>query len=757
MAKRAPELRQLFAEAAKLIGGNANGKLEALLHNAYSDAVAAGRSTRLIEKIANRAGVELGSTLANSDETVEIPTVQDLSTVQNISSFLSSQPKNNNSAETVIQARSQGLVDEPDVGDIEIPSSEDFSFFEDSRTVTRDLEPKGDSESSSNPDNETKALPKDFVLNLKPVVIRVPEQAEELNESENTDAIHAVDETSEAEPNKPQVLAIPVAEKPFEEVTEKASKRSVLHLKRKRKTEEGHGPKILIRNKRSNLDPKNKENHEASERSEPQSIDKQDKTTKVPAAFKQAREKYRGHQQGSVLEQSNHSTPADKADESTHADFPKGIDQPDVARTSENDSGNEYWSQKEAPQKHKQLVEAPLEFDSTENDFSEEDEFDSVLPDAQLDIALFDDDEEPSLDSDDLEFLSGFEPLPADQHPQKTHEEFNAFNTDWMDFDHLEENDEEESEEEQLVSQTGKLTRWERSKQKAVEFLLVHGLNSEWLDFIHNVFFDLGWSQTRIALDREIESGSSLESLQLAYQIKCIWRQRPEFWMTFNRTMPIGSVTRDAYMSFSWRMAMMVVESFEGIPDIEEVEHWLEHEFDNWLTYGKLRYAYRSFSVYLMSYRLSIKNNFLDPLIPFQFQENPDDSSIDVSEEAYELAVNEFEMPITNEGIVRSWFRSDLADEEWLSSFPESERKSLAEAWKNHKAQETRVIPTPLLKHDEPTDFEKPDGIEMFPRKVRVKRETLRTLRVITDMAIKADKAIDPSKVRLNSGESVAS
>jgi len=140
-----------------------------------------------------------------------------------------------------------------------------------------------------------------------------------------------------------------------------------------------------------------------------------------------------------------------------------------------------------------------------------------------------------------------------------------------------------------------RITREERAKQKAVELVYKYDWPHGTLPLIQQIYVMSGWGATRVALERAIDEGLNPEELVLAAHIKVIWAENDLYWIAFDST---GS-TRLSYHALSWRTALMIVRSFESIPQVEEIDVLLEQLFEYWYENATLRRVFKAFARYL--------------------------------------------------------------------------------------------------------------------------------------------------------------
>lgn len=140
-----------------------------------------------------------------------------------------------------------------------------------------------------------------------------------------------------------------------------------------------------------------------------------------------------------------------------------------------------------------------------------------------------------------------------------------------------------------------KLSREDRALQKAAELIGKANWPLSTLPLVQQIFVMSGWGATRLALEREIEKGLTPEELILAAHIKVIWAENDIYWIAFDKT---GS-SRLSYYVLSWPIALLIVRSFESLPQVEEIEVFLENLFASWYENTTLRRSFKAFARYL--------------------------------------------------------------------------------------------------------------------------------------------------------------
>lgn len=161
---------------------------------------------------------------------------------------------------------------------------------------------------------------------------------------------------------------------------------------------------------------------------------------------------------------------------------------------------------------------------------------------------------------------------------------------------------------------TDTISREDRALQKAAELVGKANWPLSTLPLIQQIFVMSGWGQTRLALEREIEKGLTPDELILGAHIKVIWSEKDIYWISFDKT---GN-SRLSYYVLSWPTALLIVRSFESLPQVEEVEVFLESLFDSWYENTILRRAFKAFARYLW-FRFANLEGCLPANQPFDF------------------------------------------------------------------------------------------------------------------------------------------
>lgn len=148
----------------------------------------------------------------------------------------------------------------------------------------------------------------------------------------------------------------------------------------------------------------------------------------------------------------------------------------------------------------------------------------------------------------------------------------------------------------------------ERARFVAVDCIIEFGWHSRELPFLVDVFSGPGWSNTKIALLREVKSGATVEELKLAFEVKTLWKDSSRYWISFSKAWVSGESADSIYKHCSWKQALRLIRFFNGVPTFEEIYDFLETEFEHWYADTILRRCFPAFNHYLFSYRLHYRN-----------------------------------------------------------------------------------------------------------------------------------------------------
>jgi hypothetical protein len=145
-------------------------------------------------------------------------------------------------------------------------------------------------------------------------------------------------------------------------------------------------------------------------------------------------------------------------------------------------------------------------------------------------------------------------------------------------------------EELQEVRTTTSLTREERARESALKMGAAIGWDTEEILVLQQIFVTYPWGATKGAVQRQIDFGVTPEELRLAYEIRLNWQRNPEYSASF------GSYP---HCVLSWPLAVDIVKSFRGYPELEEIETFLWELHMEWYSSARRRRDFLSFRDYL--------------------------------------------------------------------------------------------------------------------------------------------------------------
>ncbi|MGI8739238.1 MAG: hypothetical protein ACR2KU_06215 [Gammaproteobacteria bacterium] len=235
----------------------------------------------------------------------------------------------------------------------------------------------------------------------------------------------------------------------------------------------------------------------------------------------------------------------------------------------------------------------------------------ALYPQGELDFEV--DDEQVLPAFDDVEFQEFPEELASQSafyYPSDQTDEVDPY---LVDIEELIDDISEDADEEPLPRG---VTREQRALQVAAEFLERVGWDREHLRPLQDFFVRYGWSMARVALEREIEKGLDPEEFPIALRLREIWAENERYWTAFF----YPPQAKDCYRVMSWSMAILIVRSVPGIPFEEELELFVENEFDIWYSSDSLRRQFCAFIKYLY-FRVAGGNWTLHPFCPVNFPE----------------------------------------------------------------------------------------------------------------------------------------
>lgn len=163
------------------------------------------------------------------------------------------------------------------------------------------------------------------------------------------------------------------------------------------------------------------------------------------------------------------------------------------------------------------------------------------------------------------------------------------------------------------IQTSGRVSKSMRARQAAMETGQNFGLTSKEILSIAGIYEENGWANARIAIERELDRGATVEEIYLAAEAKRVWQEHNEY----------GCGCRTYYTLLSWPMALRLVRSFSGNPDPEVIEDFFMRIFEHWRNSHNLMRIFWPFSSYL-TYRLGVTKGTLDFMPDWTFEPHPD-------------------------------------------------------------------------------------------------------------------------------------
>ncbi|MEC9483079.1 MAG: hypothetical protein UMU75_07090 [Halomonas sp.] len=176
-------------------------------------------------------------------------------------------------------------------------------------------------------------------------------------------------------------------------------------------------------------------------------------------------------------------------------------------------------------------------------------------------------------------------------------DEFESFFDDGMEDEEL--FDEDLNSLEAVQGEPERISQYLRACQKAAEFIQRNNWDEIYLYTLAEVLNTRGYGAILIHLQRHSDDGMVPEEFLLAIQLKAFWSQNRMLWMAFSRNGNSDSTYRVLSWAQCLRIIRMFSSSMEAIPQIEEVERFIEELFEEWYENDGLRQYFRAFSKYL--------------------------------------------------------------------------------------------------------------------------------------------------------------
>jgi len=293
--------------------------------------------------------------------------------------------------------------------------------------------------------------------------------------------------------------------------------------------------------------------------------------------------------------------------------------------TAHAGTADEFWDDEAEISEFDEPVEIAVShdpvFDAGESafDFSDDDDplgsdvahDDPVFDGGESAYELLDDDEVDELDAEySGEELDALFDGSTDISTEADFSSDDLLDLVGVDFEDLAETEGAEPFEEPETYQG--LTRHQRAMQLAAEFLVKTGWDKRWVKMVAAILEASGnTSATTRALLNEVDKGLIPQELILACRVREIWAGSRHFWMAFDRR---HHQAEERYWNCSWVIAVQIVRTFHGLPDVDEISYFLEREFQRWYTNNPIRQRTRSFMRYLLARLVDCRKLGIDPL-----------------------------------------------------------------------------------------------------------------------------------------------
>ena len=209
------------------------------------------------------------------------------------------------------------------------------------------------------------------------------------------------------------------------------------------------------------------------------------------------------------------------------------------------------------------------------------------------------------------------------------------------------------------------------------------GWSKSELDLITTIFNENGWSAAKRTLLEEIYRGASFETIEVARELKLLWKESERYWIYFASGKK--DQTLASYKHFSWRQSIRLINIYASVPSIEELHEMLEVEFEYWYSNPILRRKYPAFIKYLLYYRFSESKSLLPSTNQLFFFNGHNDCLLDDSCMFYEGSdeykkLSECGIELNNAFTTKSYYASDIRfdHEEGILLYPKVLKKRQA-------------------------------------------------------------------------------
>lgn len=202
------------------------------------------------------------------------------------------------------------------------------------------------------------------------------------------------------------------------------------------------------------------------------------------------------------------------------------------------------------------------------------------------------DDDELTGDDEEALWMPGYEET-VEELAQPEPEEEREFG--WDDFEDFDDDYQEEVEDTEFDQSVPPEIK---ARQKAAELIEIAEWNRNTIEPLGEFFLANSHGLTRRVVTEYVCVGLCLEELFGAWHLRNVWEESEHYWMSFSGAQWTNE-TGARYSHLSWVQAIDIVRSFRDIPSEEELETFLEDEFEYWYTDSTMRHRYPAFVKYL--------------------------------------------------------------------------------------------------------------------------------------------------------------
>lgn len=180
-----------------------------------------------------------------------------------------------------------------------------------------------------------------------------------------------------------------------------------------------------------------------------------------------------------------------------------------------------------------------------------------------------------------------------------------------------------------------KISKEQKAYRLSIDFCEKNGLTKRYQPVLEGIFLYSHYGATIKALQFLFEKYDIIDTLALehALKLKIMWSESEEFWASL---LENGSYNHN-HRILSWKLAYSIVDSYESIPDIEELFYNLSIMLEEWYNHRSLQLSFSSFVDYL--YYIYYYTNDTYPNNSFIFK--PLEETLE--EDLYDLNVSKIE------------------------------------------------------------------------------------------------------------------